>query len=120
MDPMSKSNDSQADLHSYHITDFNMEDLTTAFIFRHSPDVSVTARVADLIPEEVSIDRITFREATHLQAPDRVEVRYDRSTLTLHCTCATPKRKLCEHQRKALNLIMDREELRIFFDRPMR
>lgn len=120
MDPMPKSNDSQADLHSYQIGNFDMAHLNTAFILRHSSDMSATTRVGDLIPEEVQIDRITFREATRSPAAIRVEVRYDGNTLTLHCTCAIPKRKLCDHQRKGLNLIMDREELRIFFDRPMR
>lgn len=109
-----------ADLRSYQIADFDMADLTTAFILRHSSDMNATARVVDLIPDEVSIDRITFREASQSQAANRVDVQYEGETLTFHCTCATPRRKLCEHQQKALDLIMSREELRIFFDRPMR
>jgi hypothetical protein len=120
MDPMPQSPDSQSDLSSYQITDFDLKDLTSAFIFRHSSDVSTVARVYDLIPDEVSIDRITFQQAAYLQAPQSVEVRYERKTLTLHCTCDAPKRKLCEHQRQALNLIMNREELRIFFDHELR
>lgn len=120
MDPMPQSKDSQADLHAYQLSDFAIEDLTTAFIFRHSSDVSATARLADLVPEEVSINRATFREATNSQAANLVEVRYEGKTLSLHCTCATPKRKLCEHQQRVLNLILNRDELRIFFDPAMR
>lgn len=120
MDLKPKSNDSQSGLRSYQITDFDMKDLTTAFILRHSADMSATARVVDLIPEEVSVDRATFREAAHVQTPNLVEVQYEGRTLTLHCTCDTPTRKLCEHQRQVLNMMMSREELRIFFDRAMR
>ncbi|MBT1690246.1 DEAD/DEAH box helicase [Fulvivirgaceae bacterium PWU37] len=120
MNTMPKSHDPQPDLHAYQIADFNIAELTSTFIFRHSADLSASARVSDFIPEEVSIDRATFREATPVQAANRVEVRYDGKTLMLHCTCVTPKRKLCEHQRQVLSLIMNREELRIFFDGPMR
>lgn len=113
---MPKSKDSSY----YQITDFAPADLTTAFIMRHCADVSVTTGVGEFIPEAVDVNRATFREATHFSTPNRVEVQYEGNTLTLHCTCAAPKRKLCEHQRQVLHLIMTREDLRIFFDRPLR
>src|SRR6187431_3182312 len=100
--------DSQPDLHAYQITDFNPEDLTTAFILRHSMDVSAMARIHDFAPTEVSVGRVMFRQAAYLQTPHSVEVRYEEKTLTLHCTCTMPKRKMCEHQRHILNMIMGR------------
>ncbi len=94
MEPMPKSNISQPDLHRYTIADFNIAELTTTFIFKHSSDVSAMARVAEFIPEEVNIDLVTFREATHLQAANRVAVQLEGSSLILTCTCTTPKRRV--------------------------
>lgn len=119
-DAMPKRSHSQPDAHTYQLPDFNIQDLTTTFIFRHSSEQSMMARGLDFTAQEVSIDRAAFRESTPFHDAHRVDVRFEAPTLYLHCTCVTPKHKLCEHQRQVLTLIMNREDLRIFFDPALR
>lgn len=106
---------------NYVIQNFNIADLTSGFIFRHSADMNAVSRnAAEFIPLGIEIDNATFKDPSNFATAYTVTVQQQDSTLTLSCDCPVPKRRLCEHQRQVLFTIMNREPIRVFFDGPLR
>lgn len=76
--------------------------------------------VLDLQPVEISLGFGVFMNTSiHSEFPP-VTVTQLLESLVLTCPCATPKRRMCRHQTEVLLNIIDRPELRIFFDERFR
>lgn len=104
---------------------FEELDITTAdsiFILRHCAE-QVTTDVKgfyEIRPSELSINTGVFSNLYGINAPAAVAVTYVVKRLTLFCNCQAPKTKLCSHQAQVLFNIIQRKELRIFFDEKLR
>lgn len=70
----------------------------------------------DIIPKSIEINTAVFiSENPRLKFPS-VGMILDNNELLLSCNCEDNSGKLCEHQSKVLSALINREELRIFFD----
>lgn len=104
----------------YAIDNFTIDQLTGTFILQHS---SVEEpELVELQVEQISINAVAFQEVLYYarRSPAVVTVQQNGTTLSLTCTCQSPRKRLCVHQNEALTLIMNRDEIRIFFDADMR
>lgn len=69
--------------------------------------------------ETISINEAVFNNSTNSPSSN-VTVTQTGDSLILSCECSQEKRKLCSHQVRALYNIMEREEIRAFFDDELR
>src|SRR4051812_12803812 len=97
----------------------DFRDITHAFIFSNSstmPD-SGSERFFSIQPQEIRLNEGLFiNTGGNIPFPP-VNIRWLADVLTLACGCAYSGLKLCEHQAQVLYNIMERPDLRIFFDR---
>jgi SNF2 family DNA or RNA helicase len=104
------------------LSNFKMTELSSVFVLKHSA-VAVDTLVKgyfDLHPQHISIDFASFTEPDSKISFPQVSMRQQSNTLILSCRCAADKTKLCEHQVRVLFNLMDRQEIRIFFDEKLR
>lgn len=107
---------------SYVLKDFQVSDLSAVYILKHSsgPADTTASNYLDLHPQQIAIDFASFIN-TNSQIPfPQVTVRLDYQTLIISCRCDAPKNRLCEHQARALFNVMQRAEIRPFFDEKLR
>jgi len=96
--------------------------LSHAFILANSaamPDTSAE-RFFLVLPEMIELNVGTFSNPGGGLVFPLVSVRYSKATLALGCSCNYGKHKLCDHQAQVLYNILDRPDLRIFFDDRLR
>lgn len=106
----------------YVVRDFDMSQLTNTFLFRHSAEIFTTNRSGfrDIHPETIRLNEGVFTYSfSHVEFPP-VSVKLHNGKLTVSCPCQAPKKLLCQHQVQVLFNIMDRQEIRMFFDEKMR
>ncbi|MBB5638704.1 hypothetical protein HDE68_004639 [Pedobacter cryoconitis] len=107
---------------TYIISDFKPELFNTVFILKHSSGpADITAPgYFDLSPQHISIGYSSFgNQGLPIKFP-QVDVRLHQNDLILSCRCPVIKNRLCEHQMQVLFNIIERPELRIFFDSRLR
>ena len=106
----------------YVFENFDCGALSHGFLLKHSPYLMPTQERSfyQVHPDTVMIDYGVFSPPSGLLERPTVTIRQEDGNLYLNCTCQLPKRTLCEHQAQVLYNIMDRKELRIFFDRELR
>ncbi len=106
----------------YVLEQFDIAALTNTFIFRHSSGAvpADTKDLAGIYPQQISIDHAFFIKSPGNPTFPTVGARIQAGALVLHCECSTAKKKLCVHQAQVLFLIMDRLEVRLFFDKKLR
>jgi hypothetical protein len=106
----------------YVVTDFHMSQLTNTFLFRHSSEVFTTNRSGfrDIHPETIALNEGTFTYSYGYVEFPIVSVKLKSDKLIISCPCKTPKKLLCQHQVQVLFNLMDRQEIRMFFDENMR
>ena len=101
---------------------FQFQALTHSFILGNSvvlPD-SGNSRFFGIYPEMIELNVGSFTNpGSSLKFPE-VLVQYKRASLIISCTCIYQGKKLCEHQTQVLYNIMERADLRIFFDADLR
>lgn len=113
---------SEQNPYDYILKDFNLKDLSQIVILKHLSGLIHTdvKGFYQLFPEQIEIDFAAFSdEASGLPFPV-VQVQQNENAVKLSCRCATPKNKLCEHQARVLYNILQRQDLRIFFDSNLR
>ena len=96
--------------------------LTHAFILAHSaamPDTSAD-RFFSVQPDMIELNAGTFSNPGGGLVFPPVWVRFSKATLALGCSCNYGQQKLCDHQAQVLYNIMERPDLRIFFDERLR
>ncbi|QDA61477.1 DEAD/DEAH box helicase [Hymenobacter jejuensis] len=109
--------------HQYRLAGATIPKLTRANVLRHCS----TAFLADIHaltaiqPQSLALDFGSFGSSVSgsLEFPT-VIVEQQAEGLLLSCGCLTPKTTLCEHQAQVLLSILQRPELRVFFDSKQR
>jgi SNF2 family DNA or RNA helicase len=101
---------------------FSISNLTHAFLLAHSsalPDTGAD-RFFSVHPEMIELNAGTFSNPGGGLAFPLVWVQYSKATLAIGCSCNYGNHKLCHHQAQVLYNIMERPDLRIFFDNSLR
>ena len=109
-------------MHEIIFEKFYFTALTHSFILANSstmPDSS-NGRFFDVLPEIIDLNVGSFINPGGSLTFPSVMVQYKREALIMSCTCTYPGKKLCEHQTQVLYNIMERADLRIFFDNNLR
>ena len=101
---------------------FQFANLTHQFILSNSTKTPDTgdSRFFTIHPEEIRINAGIFTNPGSNLVFPAVQVQYNKQILILTCACNLQSNKLCEHQTQVLYNIMERPDLRIFFDEPLR
>ncbi|HEY0175572.1 MAG TPA: ATP-dependent helicase, partial [Pedobacter sp.] len=104
------------------LRNFTMTELSAVFILKHSAgpvDTTVTGYF-ELYPENITIDFASFTDPDSQIRFPQVSLRRDHGSLIFSCRCAADQNKLCEHQVRVFFNLMNRPEIRIFFDEKLR
>lgn len=108
--------------YDYILRDFNLQDLSAIVILRHlSKQVDTGSKhFYNLHAQQIEIDFGIFDlpESSDFFPP--VIVQQGHNDVKLSCRCIQPKTRLCEHQAQVLYNILQRQELKIFFDKQVR
>lgn len=119
---MADINTAASDKQPYVFRKFKMEALNTPFILNHcSEQVNSDQRgFFDIHPIHITINEAAFSRFS--DSPSRLEVGISlaEDTLAVSCRCTAPGSALCRHQAQALFNLMQRTELRVFFDKQLR
>ncbi len=101
---------------------FNFSSLTHAFLFTNSAEMpdSAARNFFSVQPDTIAINAGSFTNPSTGVAFPTVLVQYSEGALVLDCGCNSPSKKLCNHQAQVLYNIMERADLRIFFDDALR
>ncbi|RPD45765.1 DEAD/DEAH box helicase [Hymenobacter sediminis] len=105
--------------HQFTFPGLTIPDLTSAIIEQHhGADILPEGRALNaVLPEDLRINYGRFS----LGGGVVPEVTVDQNTdLVVQCTCAEPTGRLCGHEALVLLALVQRRELRIFFDAPLR
>jgi len=110
-------------MNEYVLEDFDSSSFTNSIILKHSATaIQADAKgFLDLAPERITVNEGIFAlpsPAGNGYLPVKVALQTQR--LMLSCGCNSPAQKLCAHQAQVLYNIVNREELRIFFDEKLR
>lgn len=108
--------------HEYIFENTSISALTYTDILKHSSGIINTERKAilDIQPETLEIDCGVFYKSSAKNTFPSVTVSQSGNAVLLHCHCARPKNRLCEHQAQVLYAITDQPDIRIFFDAALR
>ena len=74
----------------------------------------------DVHPESILINHGLFSNTLRSVGLPPVELLQLADRIQLHCGCNAPADKLCEHQVQVLYNVLQRDELRVFFDDTLR
>ncbi|WP_432712212.1 DEAD/DEAH box helicase [Pedobacter sp.] len=104
------------------IEDFTADQLSPVFIAKHAehPADPELNDFYDLRPVDPELGYCLFISRPGTGKTAYVTVNLDHKTLRLGCDCDEEGIKLCTHQAQVLFNLMRREELRVFFDTPLR
>ena len=96
--------------------------LTPVFIVANSSSMPDTTdpRFFSILPATINLNVATFINPGSSIAFPPVLVHFYKNKLILSCTCNTQQNKLCNHQAQVLYNILERPDLRIFFDDRLR
>jgi SNF2 family DNA or RNA helicase len=109
-------------IHEYSIEDITIASLNKGLLFAHSSVLVATDSRGffDIQPQNIDLNYVSFTTLSNLRDSPTVTARKEGSRLTFTCTCGFSGDKLCSHQIQIFNNIMDRPNLRIFFDDQLR
>jgi hypothetical protein len=109
-------------LHNFIFLDFNVSDLSVTHILNSAAELPGTEKRGffEIQPQEIDLDYAAFRLPAMSNETVKVVVRQNEHSVNLYCECTRPKRKLCEHQAQVLYNLMNRKDLRAFFDKNVR
>lgn len=102
----------------YIFFNFDLTGRSDDFVYEHSaePGRYDTASLFYIHPEVIDLDEGTFTNPSRSIGFPVVTVRREERNFVLSCPCPAPKQKMCEHQTQVLLAIVNRPELRVFFD----
>ncbi len=114
-----------------HITDLpgkirlesvSIPDLNTQLILAICSDmVASDARgFYDIQPHHLLVNKASFDRVKSIRDSASVEIEQIENVLHLSCTCKNSLKSLCAHQAQVLFNVMNRDELRVFFDEDLR
>ena len=101
---------------------FLFSGLTPVFIVTNSSSMPDTTdpRFFSIVPATINLNVGTFINPGSSIAFPPVLVHFNKNQLMLSCTCNIHQNKLCNHQAQVLYNILERPDLRIFFDDRLR
>jgi len=111
--------------HKYVLAGLTVSTLTTTLVEQRcvGRPLADIRTLAAIQPETLMLNHGTFGStqsaANEVRFPT-VVVQQRGLDLVLSCACTTPKASLCEHQAQVLLAILQRKELRLYFDKPAR
>jgi len=107
---------------TYIISNFNPADLSSVYILKlcAGPVDSTLPGYLDLQPQVISLNYAAFEDRQSQISFPVVTLRLDQQRLILSCRCRNVQNRLCEHMARAMFNIMNRMEIRVFFDRQLR
>lgn len=114
--------DEDSDNHNIIIKGIAIDELTESLIAQHAA-VSIyfdRESYRQILPKHLEIDHGAFTNQAATVAFPEVIVTRQADQLSLSCACSAPCDKLCEHQAQVLSAIVQRDELRVFFDNKLR
>lgn len=111
-----------SELHDFLFLNLTVSELTNSHLLQNSAELPETDSRGyfDLHPKYIQIDQAAFDLQSGYTETIEVTVSQSEKDLHLHCDCKTPKKKLCEHQTRVLYNLIDRKDLRAFFDKKTR
>ncbi|HPH82257.1 MAG TPA: DEAD/DEAH box helicase [Flavobacteriales bacterium] len=74
----------------------------------------------DIHPTEIRVDFACFERVKNLRDSAIVQLEQNDEGLHLTCTCLHEKKSLCPHEAQVLFNVMNRDEIRIFFESTIR
>jgi SNF2 family DNA or RNA helicase len=108
-------------MHQFILENFQASELNTTIILKHSADFADTSQRGffDLQPQNIEINYASFLIQSGL-ADTTVLVEQTESDVKLSCGCSGLKNRLCDHQIQVLHNLLNRKDLRMFFDKNLR
>lgn len=108
--------------HGFTFENFNVSALTISDILKHNKIGADTSEKGfyELSPAEIGVDFAVFANTTISMNNQVVTITQTADRVLLSCTCMSAINGLCEYQAKVLYNIMNRQPLRLFFDKPLR
>ncbi|WP_181307605.1 DEAD/DEAH box helicase [Rufibacter sp. XAAS-G3-1] len=114
----------QASVHplEYFLEGITGATLTYAIIARHSSAEAMAGGTLgfDLQPTHLEINRAVMSGVSPFGRFPAVSVKQLKNGLLLSCGCPAPKQALCAHQSQVLQTLLNRNDLRAFFDETLR
>lgn len=106
----------------YIIEHHSFATLSLADILKHCSEMidSGSKSFDEIKPQTIDINVGLFIHPTSTIPFPAVSVTQTNELIVLSCPCKTPKKKLCQHQAQVLWNILNRPNLRIFFDAQLR
>jgi SNF2 family DNA or RNA helicase len=109
-------------MHQFTLENFQVTELTNTVILRHSPEIADTQQRGffDIQPQSIELNYAGFLVPSGPVESRSVLVEQNSNSLKLSCNCTGAKSRLCDHQIQVLYNLMNRKELRLFFDKNLR
>ena len=109
-------------MHQFILEEFQITELTTTVILRHSSEITDTRQRGffDIQPNKIELNFATFPISNGLGEVRTVYLEQSDGSVKLSCNCTGSKNRLCDHQIQVLYNLLNRKELRIFFDKNLR
>jgi len=108
--------------HNVILQGLTITSLTEAIIARNCMNGIYPDQMAgqQISPKQIEVDLGIFSGHKSSPAFPEVTLSQDAESLFLSCECEAVGDKLCEHQAAVLMALLQRDELRAFFDRELR
>ncbi|PSK93084.1 DEAD/DEAH box helicase [Taibaiella chishuiensis] len=107
-------------MHRYTIAPFDITALSNTLIFVHSAEEPETRGLDSISAQYLEPGYGLFTENRPGAGPVQVSLELRETALELACTCNSAKKKLCSHEARVLFCLMNRKEVRLFFDKQLR
>jgi hypothetical protein len=116
------SESERTSLHNFIFPDFNISDLSATHILQNCATMPETNRRGyfEVQPTDIDLQYASFRVPAVSGELIKVVVKQNATLVQLYCGCGQPKKKLCEHQVQILYNLLNRKDLRAFFDQKLR
>ncbi|WP_439581410.1 DEAD/DEAH box helicase [Dyadobacter bucti] len=102
--------------------DFNISALSHSHILQNSAELPATDTRGffDIQPELIDLNYAVFNFPVTYIDPVKVTIRQTPHSVVMYCACQSSVKKLCKHQIQVLYNIMNRKDIRAFFDEKIR
>lgn len=116
-----KKNDSERA--AYVIENFADEQFSAVLVYKHVSNELIQDRSIQIEVDQIAIDSGSFAYMRSGQSIVSIRVWKEEAVkrLNFHCTCRdTSSLRMCEHMGQVLQLIVENEDIRFFFDSTLR
>ncbi|KQS26885.1 DNA helicase [Dyadobacter sp. Leaf189] len=109
-------------LHNFILPNFDTGNFSVSHILQNCATMPDTGKRGyfEIQPAEIDIHYANFKLQGLSGELNKVIVKQNASLIQIYCGCGQPKKKLCEHQVQILYNLLQRKDLRVFFDKTLR